>query len=171
MENSSQADYTAIAETLYIKYSKDVLRVSYFYLGNVQQAEDVMQEVFVKLLLNKPVLEPGKEKAWLLAVAFNLCRDIWRSGWTKRVFAASNKLVFYPNQNSDIEDLADKVSLMQALHQLSPTLKETMLLYYYQNYTIDEIAEILNTTSGTIASRLSRGRDKLKNILERGVGA
>ncbi len=171
MSKSSQEDYNAIAESLYIKYAKDVLRVSYFYLGDVQQAEDVMQEVFVRLLTNKPPLEKGKEKAWLLSVAFNLCRDIWRSGWAKRVFSASDKLMFYPDENSEVENLADKAALMQALHSLSPALKETMLLYYYQSYTIDEIAQILHSTSGTIASRLSRGREKLKKILERGEGA
>jgi RNA polymerase sigma-70 factor (ECF subfamily) len=168
---SSQEDYNEIAESLYIAYSKDILRVSYFYLGDVQQAEDVMQEVFVRLLTNKPPLEPGKEKAWLLSVALNLCRDIWRSSWTKRVFSASDKLMFFPDENSEVEDLADKAALMHALHSLSPALKETLLLYYYQNYSIDEIAKILNSTSGTIASRLSRGREKLRKILERGDGA
>ena len=58
-------------EALYTRYADDVLRVSYFYLGDRQQAEDVTQDVFVRLLQSAPELVEGKEKAWLLKVALN----------------------------------------------------------------------------------------------------
>ena len=58
-------------DDLYEKYATDVLRVSYYYLGDRQRAEDVTQDVFVKLLVSRPSLIPGKEKAWLLKVALN----------------------------------------------------------------------------------------------------
>ena len=86
VSEASLEDYNSFAETLYIRYSKDVLRVSYFYLGDLGRAEDVMQETFLRLILNKPTLEEGKEKAWLLKVALNLCRDIWRSGWIACIY-------------------------------------------------------------------------------------
>ena len=66
-------------EALYEKYANDVLRVSYFYLGDRQKAEDVTQDVFVRLLTHTPELIPGREKAWLLKVALNRCRDLWRA--------------------------------------------------------------------------------------------
>ena len=72
-------------EELYEKYATDVLRVSYFYLGDRQRAEDVCQDVFVRLITNAPQLEEGREKAWLLKVALNRCRDLWRGAWVKRV--------------------------------------------------------------------------------------
>ena len=71
-------DDTAYFEELYEKYATDVLRVSYFYLGDRQKAEDVCQDVFVRLITNAPVLQEGREKAWLLKVALNRCRDLWR---------------------------------------------------------------------------------------------
>ena len=72
-------------DQLYELYATDVLRVSYYYLGNREMAEDVTQDVFVKLIMNKPFLEQGREKAWLLKVALNRCRDLWRSSWIKKV--------------------------------------------------------------------------------------
>ena len=74
-------DDTAYFEELYEKYATDVLRVSYFYLGDRQKAEDVCQDVFVRLITNAPVLQEGREKAWLLKVALNRCRDLWRGAW------------------------------------------------------------------------------------------
>ena len=76
---------TLSAEQLYDLFATDILRFSYYYLGDRQKAEDVTQDVFVKLITHQPVLEPGKEKAWLLKVALNRCRDIWRSSWVRRV--------------------------------------------------------------------------------------
>ena len=70
-------------DQLYELYATDVLRVSYYYLGNREMAEDVTQDVFVKLLNNRPSLESGREKAWLLKVALNRCRDLWRSSWVR----------------------------------------------------------------------------------------
>ena len=83
-------------EELYQKYAGDVLRVSYFYLGDRQQAEDVTQDVFVRLLTNAPDLIPGKEKAWLLKVALNRCRDLWRAAWVKRVVLGSPAMALAP---------------------------------------------------------------------------
>ena len=72
---------------LYEKYATDVLRVSYFYLGDRQRAEDVCQDVFVRLMTNAPDLQEGREKAWLLKVALNRCRGLWR-GFPLRTTAA-----------------------------------------------------------------------------------
>ena len=80
---------TETFDRLYRQYATDVLRVCYFYLGDRQKAEDVCQDVFVKLITTHPVLQPDKEKAWLLKVALNRCRDLWRSVWLKRVVLGS----------------------------------------------------------------------------------
>ena len=83
-------------EALYEKYANDVLRVSYFYLGDRHQAEDVTQDVFVRLLTSAPDLEEGHEKPWLLKVALNRCRDIWRAAWVKRVVLGSPAMELAP---------------------------------------------------------------------------
>lgn len=159
-------DYTALVEALYRQYANDVLRVSYFYLGDRSSAEDVTQEVFIRLMDRQPVLKEGSEKSWLLKVALNICRDRWRSAWTRRVILGSKKLEIIPADEDAMESRFEKEALMQAVHALPAPTREVFLLHYFQGMTIDQIAEVMNTPPGTIASRLSRGRQRLKTMLE-----
>ena len=152
-------------EELYEKYATDVLRVSYFYLGDRQRAEDVTQDVFVRLITNAPQLEEGREKAWLLKVALNRCRDLWRGAWVKRVVLGSPAFETIPAPD-DTERRDDEEAMMKAIHQLPSAFREAILLYYYQGYGISEIAEMLDLPEGTISSRLSRARKKLEEILK-----
>jgi len=157
----------AYFEELYEKYATDVLRVSYFYLGDRQKAEDVTQDVFVRLITNAPDLQEGREKAWLLKVALNRCRDLWRGAWVKRVILGSPAFELVPAPD-EISRLTDQQELMSAINQLPATFKEVILLHYYQGYGITEIAEMMELPEGTISSRLSRGRKKLESILKGG---
>lgn len=157
-------DATQLVTRLYESYSKDVLRVSYFYLGNREKAEDIMQEVFMKVHKNPPLLEEGKEKSWLLKVALNLCRDYWRSCWAKRVILGTKMLELAP-ADDEIAERDEKAALMQAVYKLPPQYKEVILLFYYQNLSIKDISEMLNQPEGTIASRISRARGLLKQEL------
>lgn len=157
----------ARVEELYMQYATDVLRVSYFYLGNRATAEDVTQEVFMRLMEANPDLTPGKEKAWLLKVALNRCRDLWRSSWHKRVLLGSPRLEIIPGKD-EIENLTEKEALMQAVNALPAGEREIFLLYYYQGYSISQTAEILGLPEGTVSSRLSRGRNKLRQYLDGG---
>jgi RNA polymerase sigma-70 factor (ECF subfamily) len=150
---------------LYEKYADDVLRVSYFYLGDRNKAEDVTQDVFVRLLTYAPVLEAGREKAWLLKVALNRCRDLWRSAWLKRVVLGSPVFELIPAPDL-IEETLEKTQLMEAIHALPAVFKEAVMLHYYQGLGITEIAQILDLPEGTVSSRLSRARLKLKQRLK-----
>ena len=152
-------------EILYERYANDVLRVSYFYLGDRQQAEDVTQDVFIRLLTNAPDLRPGSEKAWLLKVALNRCRDIWRAAWVKRVVLGSPAMELAPAPDQ-MDDRLEKQELMAAIRRLPADFRDAILLHYYQGYAINEIAEMLNVPEGTISSRLSRGRKKLEELLK-----
>ncbi|NLX83843.1 MAG: sigma-70 family RNA polymerase sigma factor [Clostridiales bacterium] len=154
-------------EQLYQMYGTDVLRMSYSYLGNQQQAEDVTQDVFLRLMENRPVLKPGSEKSWLLKVALNRCRDHWRSSWHKRVLLGSKVLEIIPDDDR-IEDRIEKEALMQAVNALPQAEKEVFLLFYYQGLSTQETAAVLDTPEGTVSSRLSRGRQKLKQFLDGG---
>ena len=150
---------------LYEKYANDVLRFSYFYLGDKQQAEDVTQDVFVRLLTNTPELVPGKEKAWLLKVAMNRCRDLWRAAWVKRVVLGSPAMELTPAPGN-LEDSLERQELMAAIRKLPSDFRDVVLLHYYQGYGITEIAQMLGVPEGTISSRLSRGRKKLQDLLK-----
>lgn len=154
-------------EELYEKYATDVLRVSYFYLGDRQRAEDVCQDVFVRLITHTPQLEEGREKAWLLKVALNRCRDLWRGAWIKRVVLGSPAFEMIPAPDEH-EKRDEEEAMMVAIHQLPAAFREAILLYYYQGYGISEIAQMLDLPEGTISSRLSRARKKLEEILTEG---
>jgi RNA polymerase sigma-70 factor (ECF subfamily) len=152
-------------DDLYRLYATDVLRVSYYYLGNREQAEDVTQDVFVRLIINQPELEQGREKAWLFKVALNRCRDIWRGSWFKKVVLGHPAFELYPAPD-EIGIAADKYDLAEAVSRLRPEFKEVILLFYYQGFSVTEIADMLGIAEGTVSSRLSRARNKLQEELK-----
>lgn len=153
-------------ETLYEQYADDVLRMAYFYLADRHKAEDVCQDVFVKLYTHGHTIEPGREKAWLLRVTVNCCRDLWRGAWLKRVVLGAPTLELIPSQDETIEQKEEKAELMRAVNKLPASFRETVLLHYYQGLGISEIAQMLDLPEGTISSRLSRARKKLSVLLK-----
>ena len=155
---------------LYDQYATDVLRVCYFYLSDREKAEDVCQDVFVRLMTTHPLLQPGREKSWLLKVALNRCRDLWRGAWLKRVILGGPTFELIPAPD-EFSRRDDQQAMMAAINQLPATFKEVILLQYYQGMNIAEIAQMLELPEGTISSRLSRGRKKLESILLKGGDA
>lgn len=163
-------DDPAYFARLYDQYATDVLRVCYFYLSDREKAEDVCQDVFVRLMTTHPVLQPGREKSWLLKVALNRCRDLWRGTWLKRVILGGPTFELIPAPD-EFSRRDDQQAMMAAINQLPATFKEVILLHYYQGMNIAEIAQMLELPEGTISSRLSRGRKKLESILLKGGDA
>ncbi len=160
-------DLSAYYGELYERYATDVLRMCYFYLGEKQKAEDVTQDVFVRLMTTNPALQPGKEKAWLLKVAMNRCRDLWRGAWLKRVVLGSPSFELIPAPD-EFGKVGDRQEMMSAINQLPAMFKEVILLHYYQGYGISDISEMMGLPEGTISSRLSRARKKLEEVLLKG---
>lgn len=160
-------DLSAFYGELYERYATDVLRMSYFYLADRQKAEDVVQDVFVRLMTTNPPLQPGKEKAWLLKVAMNRCRDLWRGAWLKRVVLGGPTFELIPAPD-EFSQIGDRQAMMSAINRLPAMFKEVILLHYYQGYGIAEIAEMMELPEGTISSRLSRARKKLEEVLLEG---
>ena len=158
--------YNEQFESLYAQYADDVLRMAYFYLADRHKAEDVCQEVFVKLYTHGGSIEPGKEKAWLLRVTVNCCRGLWRGAWLRRVVLGAPTLDIIPAQDETIEQREEKAELMRAVNRLPAVFRETILLHYYQGLGIAEIAQMLELPEGTISSRLSRARRKLDALLK-----
>lgn len=153
-------------ERLYEQYADDVLRMAYFYLADRHKAEDVCQDVFVKLYTHGEAIEPGREKAWLLRVTVNCCRDLWRGAWLRRVVLGAPSLDIVPAQEDTVEQREEKAELMRAVQKLPAVFRETILLHYYQGMGIAEIAAMLDLPEGTISSRLSRARKKLEVLLK-----
>ena len=163
--STGQSPAMSYYDGLYHEYATAILRLCYYYLGNREQAEDVVQDVFIRMIAAGVTIRPGSEKAYLLKAAVNHCKDVWRSAWVRRTVFGSPALELTPDPN-DIQDGLEKAELLTAINRLRADYREVILLFYYQNCTIEQIAEITGVPKGTVSSRLTRGRQKLKEILE-----
>lgn len=143
---------------LFHRYRDDVYRLAVSYTRNTAEAEDVCQTVFLKLLEN-PDITPGKERAWLMQVTANICRDLLRSAWWKRTVPLET-LGTIPRAE------IDETALL--LQKLPPKYRVVLYLHYYEQYTTQEIAKLLQIPTGTVSTRLRRGREQLKTMLKEG---
>ena len=128
------------------------------------QAEDAVQETFMKVYRHLPnYRDDGHEKAWLYRIALNVCRDMLRSGWFRRV----NRHItpeLLPEASAPPDE--EEVALSMAVHSLPDKSREVILLYYYQNFTVTEIAHILGIRQPAVSERLRRARAQLKEMLK-----
>lgn len=143
---------------LFHRYRDDVYRLAVSYTRSAQEAEDVCQTVFLKLLEN-PDITPGKERAWLMQVTVNTCRDVLRSSWWKRTV---------PLENLDAVSQTEMDEMVFLLQKLPPKYRVVLYLHYYEQYTTQEIAKLLQIPTGTVSTRLRRGREQLKTMLKEG---
>ena len=142
---------------LYEAYAEDVFRLALSYLHSRQDAEDVCQSVFMKLLSGKRPPQAGREKPWLLTCTANACKDRLRAFHRKRTAAEEEGVVL-------VDDLQREV--WTAVRSLKPKYRAVVHLYYYEGYAQDEIAEILHISRTAVQTRMSRAREKLKEVLK-----
>lgn len=143
---------------LFHRYRDDVYRLAVNFTRNTQEAEDVCQTVFLKLM-EQDRITPGKEKAWLMQVTANECRDLLRSAWWKRTVPLEDAM-HVPKTGED-----ETIYLLQ---KLSPKYRVVLFLHYYEQYTTQEISQLLKIPQGTVSTRLKRGRSLLKSMLKEG---
>lgn len=137
-------------------YADAILRLSYSYLKNTADAQDICQTVFLKLLMEPREFESADhERAWILRVAANQCKDLLKSHWRKQNCAldACGQIAAPPEPDS---------SVMDAVNELSEKYRVVIELYYYEGYQADEIAKILDISTNTVYTRLARARKQLK---------
>ncbi len=140
-------------------YHEDIYRFSYSFTGSHHDAEDITQATFLKVLEKQPQLQPGKEKAWLMQVAANQCRNLLR--YSKRRKTEPLEEVQQCNFTS-----AEDRELFLAVMRLPPKERITVHLHYYEGYTLEEIASMLRVTSSAVSMRLHRARTHLKQYLK-----
>lgn len=146
------------------QYKDTVYRVAYTYLRNKADAEDVAQETFLKFFMHKePFPDEGMEKAWLIRVTINACHDLCRSAWHK------NRAEL-PDELADTFAEPSENALYAAVFSLPEKYRIVILLYYYEEYSVKEIAQITRQKPSTIQTQLERARKKLKALLEKKGG-
>ena len=143
---------------LFRQYKDSVYRLALSLTGSVQDAEDVTQTVFLKLLETKPALEEGRERAWLFQVAANECRGLWRRLSRHRTEPLEEALTVAAPE-------ADR-ALLEAVGRLKPGDRAVLYLFYYEGYSARETGELLDISQSAVTTRLQRARQKLKTLLE-----
>lgn len=147
-------------EIKYNDYGKMLFKVAYLYLGNSADAEDVLQDVFIKYLSGKYFFKDLEhEKAWFIRVTQNKCLDLLRKSGRKNISIEDISSATY-DENNDTTEILKKVM------ELPPKYKSSVILYYYYGYTVEEIAKMLMVSKSAVKMRLARSRELLKIELE-----
>lgn len=146
-----------IVVRLFDSYANDLYRFALSYVGIKQEAEDIVQNVFTKLLIKNIRIQEEYEKAYLYKMTANLCKDHLKA---HKEMLNYDDLVDLVGKDSEIVD--DEADIYQCLMGLNPTYRIPLYLHYYEGYTYGEISKILNIGESAIAMRIHRGKEELK---------
>lgn len=147
-------------ETLAWRYMDMVFRLAFSYMKSASDADDVTQNVLLRLLRNiKPFENEEHARFWLVRVTVNECKRALRSPWRRAgdIEEYANELHFETPEHSE---------LFYAVMELPEKYRTAIYLYYYEDYSTDEIARLTGTPAATVRTRLRRGRELLRAGLE-----
>lgn len=149
-------------DELYEKHGQMLYKIAFLYFGNSHDAEDAVQEVFVKALQKLPNGTEEHQKAWLIRVTQNQCKDMLKRSESKTVCIDD---VVISNESEHIQS-ESRIDVLQKIVALSPKYKAVVILFYYYDYSVAQIADTLKISQSSVKMRLKRGRDILKLELE-----
>ena len=142
------------------EYSKLVYRTAMSILKSKHDAEDIFQEVFIKLYERKEDFNDEEhKKAWLIRVTINECKSLLRRSWYKNRNELDENIKATENEGDNVFYVVERLPLKY---------RTVILLYYYERYKEKEISEILHVSEGAVKSRLFRARKMLKEKLKGG---
>lgn len=151
----TQEDVAQLVEA----YSPMLLRAALTRLSTPADAEDAVQEVFLKVLDARPRFRDGEHaKAWLIRATLNQASDLRRR--RRDDAPLDESLTARPDRAEE------RLDLLAAVRSLPPAYSAVIHLYYYEGYSIKEIARLLALPSPTVGTRLARGRERLRRILK-----
>ena len=142
------------------KYSDMIFRIAYSYTNNRQDAEDIVQDMFLKLIeLEKTFKSDEHEKAWIIRVTVNLCKNRLRLFWNRNTCSLT--------EMAETANFDDKDGfVLEAVMKLSENYRIIIYLYYYEGYKTAEIAHILKKRESSVRSALHRAREQLRIIFK-----
>lgn len=148
------------------QYSDMVYRIALNSVRSISAAEDITQEVFLKLIEKHLTFGSMQhEKAWLIRVTMNYCKNYLKSGWFRKITELTEDIPYI----SGVEYTLEQKELYNQLMKLKELERTIVYLYYYEEYTLAEIAKILEMNSNTVATKLRRAKEKLKLQMKGGV--
>lgn len=142
-------------------YQDSLFAAAFNICRNAQDAEDVIQDTFVQYYTTKKEFENEQHiRAWLLRVAINKAKNITRTFWRR------NKISIEDYMETLTFDTPESETLFETVMQLPEKYRIAIHLYYYEDYAVREIADILKLSESNVKTRLSRGRAMLKKELK-----
>ena len=145
-------------EQLVKKYSPGLLRFAFAYLKDHSESQDVVQEAFIKCIKKQPVFSnEAQEKAWFYKVTSNHCKDILKSSRRKKEQPVTEDI--------DEIEMPEQTHILNYVLSLEQKYRIPVHLYYYEGYSIKEIAELIKVNPSTVATHLDRARQKLKEVM------
>lgn len=150
------------------EYQSMLYRIAYSNMKNKADAEDVVQEAFLRYMkAEKPIQSKEHEKAWLIRTTIHICIDMLKSSWHRKTVG------FEENMYDKVQDVYLPYQLkedrtLEAVLRLPVHYRNAIYLFYYEDYSISEIAGVLSEKEATIKTRLRRGREEVKKILTEG---
>lgn len=151
-----------------------VLRIAYTYSKDRARAEDLAQEVFIRCYHSLDSFEERSTyQTWLYRIAVNHCKDYVKS-WAFRNLIPSSVLPERTEQEgssvmTEVIQNEDKKALFDQVLKMSVKYREVVILYYYEDLSVDEVASVIGCKSNTVKSRLRRARNRLKQLVEGGM--
>lgn len=143
------------------QYADMVRRICMIHLKNCEDSEDIFQTVFLKYVLrSEPFDSPEHEKAWIIRVTVNACRDLIKSFFRSRTVSL-DQLIEKPQDMPE-----DHSDILEAVLELPARFRDVVYLHYYEGYTAPEIGRILKKNPNTVYTLLARARQLLKTRLE-----
>ena len=150
-----QINFSSIAE----KYWDTLFRIALNYYGNPSDAEDTVQDVMLKLYESDKQFDSDEHvRNWLIRVTINSCKTVLRSFWRK------NRISIDDLSENAVWDNTEQSELFTAVMSLHEQHRTVLYLYYYEDFTTKEIAEMMGQKEAHIRTRLSRARNKLKEV-------
>ncbi len=161
MINSSARPTGDIEKTVYT-YGNSLYRLCYVMLNNEDDAEDAVQDTFIKYMEKCPSFADSEhEKAWMITVAQNKCRDILRQ--RKRYSQADVNVL------NEKQTVISDSGILEVLMTLPEKFKLVLALYYIEEYRVEDIANIIGKTPSAVKMRLQKGRRLLKDAYKEGL--
>ena len=146
-------------------HSEQLLQLAYFYTKNYHAAEDIVQDVFIKFY-NSNYEERGQLQAYLRKLTVNRAKDYVKSWSYKRLLLQDAVTTGFKRHRDHLVVLEEKSTIGEAILSLPIHYREMIILYYFEELTTPQIAELLLESESTVRTRLRRAREKLKPMLE-----
>ncbi len=147
---------------LYEKYAQDIFRFAYSYLNSYSNAQDVVHEVFLKLLKSNIRITEGKERSYILKMAANKCKDLLKSKNRSAVISFDE----LPSSAEAYEDDFKDNELTAALKKIPENYRIVIHLHYYEELSVKETAKILKLSVSCVSMRLTRAKEMLREALK-----